>query len=213
MDKKNFLVFVFVVFCIPLFSVSLNDINYTFLRNDPHTDHVQHFQKLFQRTQIHSFLEFGLGYGTKYFLDNCEEVTSCEIILPNQTTEWFDHSTDLFQEYSNWIPILKRGSPALQYANTLCLRDSKDPALYDATYLLELKEICDEIFKDKQFEVAFVDPGFHMRGDLINELFDRVPIIIAHDTNIAPEKYGWRKVHTPSNYEKIVFTQGQGVIF
>jgi hypothetical protein len=194
-------------------AVSVDHIDYQFLVSNPHTDHVQHFEKLLQKAKIHSVLEFGLGYGTKYLLDHCEEVTSCEIILPDQTTGWFTSIQDLFQKYSNWTPVLKRGSRSMQNGNLLAYRDKKDPTLYDATYLLELKDICDELFKDKAYELAFVDPGFHMRGDLVNELFDRVSIIVAHDTNIAPRIYGWNKIHTPCNYEKIVFTEGQGVTF
>jgi hypothetical protein len=181
--------------------------------SNPYTDHVQHFQKLFHKFKINAFLEFGLGHGSKYFLDHCQHVTSCEIVLPDQTSDWFVYTTSLFQEYTNWMPILKWGSLSLQHANILAYRDHKDPALYDATYLLELKDICDELFKEKAYDLAFVDPGFHMRGDLVNELFDRVPIIVAHDTNIAPDIYGWNKVHTPSNYEKIVFREGEGVTF
>jgi hypothetical protein len=213
--KKAFVfsVFIQILSWGHLYPIPLDDIDYDFLVSSPHSDHIQHLEKLFQNAKIDSVLEFGLGYGTKYFLDRCQEVTSCEIILPDQTMGWFTRTQDLFQKYSNWTPLLKRGSLSMQQMNSLAVRSSKDPALHDATYLLELKDICDELFKDKGFELALVDPGFHMRGDLVNELFDRVPIIVAHDTNIAPKIYGWEKVHTPSNYEKIVFTEGQGATF
>ncbi|HSW85929.1 MAG TPA: hypothetical protein VLG49_00355 [Rhabdochlamydiaceae bacterium] len=196
-----------------LFSVEFDDLTYDFLLSNPYTDHVQHFQKLFQQTKITSFLEFGIGYGTKYFLDHCQKVTSCEIIFQNQTSLWFYHSVDLFQRCSNWKPILMHGGTALQNANEFCIHNHKDPALYEPAYLLDLKSICNELFKDNQFDVAFVDPGFHMRGDLVNELFDRVPIIVAHDTNYVPELYGWNKIQMPSNYKKVVFTEGQGITF
>ena len=90
-------------------------------------------------------------------------------------------------------------------------KKKKDPSFYDATYILELKEICDELFAKKAFEVAFVAPEFHMRGDLVNELFGRTPIIVAHATNNP--SYLWNKVDTPSDYEKITFTQGEGTTF
>lgn len=202
----------FTFSCFDLPSIDLTDINYDRLVSNPYTDHVQHLEKLFRHANVNSCLEFGLGYGTKYLLEQCGDVTSCEIILPEQATDWFDHTKDLLRGYQNWTPILKHGSSSLQHANVLCSQERKDPALYNAAYLLELKDVCDELFKNKQFDMAFVDPGFHMRGDLVNELFDRVPIIVAHDTNIAPEIYGWRKIQTPSNYEKIVYAEGQGVI-
>lgn len=197
-----------------LFCIEVEELTYDYLVQSPYTDHVQHFKKLFQQTKVNSFLEFGIGLGTKYFLDHCNEVTSYEIIMPDQTDEWFNLSCDLYKDhYDHWNPILKRGSDALHSANILSYRDRLDPSLHDATYLLDLKNYCDEIFAGKQYDVAFVDPGFHMRADLVNELFDRVPIIVAHDTNVGVLEYGWKKIHTPSNYEKIVFTEGAGTTF
>jgi hypothetical protein len=194
-------------------SIELDDIDYNFLARSEYSDHVPNFAKLFQHAQINSLLEFGLGYSTKYLLDHCKNVTSCEIIMPDQNANWFNHTSELFAKYPNWTPILKQGDQSMHIANHYATHARKNPALQDGSYLLVIKEICDELFKDKQFDVAFVDPGFHMRGDLVNELFDRVPIIVAHDTNIAPEIYGWDRVYTPSNYVKIVFAKGQGTTF
>lgn len=199
--------------CSQLSSTQVSDLTYENLLHNGYTDHVQHFRKFFQHRKPGSFLEFGLGYGTKYFLDHCAQVTSVEILLPNQSYDWVDQTLDLLQDYTNWTPIIKQGSRNLLIANDLSGKEAKDPALYGSLYRLELKEICDELFKDKQYEVAFVDPGFHMRGDLVNELFDRVPIIVAHDTGYAASQYGWNKIQTPSNYEKIVFREGAGVTF
>ncbi len=208
---RLFLILLFA--CAQLFSVQVSDLTYEKLVASGYTDHVQHFQKLFQHHKVRSFIEFGLGYGTKYFLDNCEQVTSVEILLPSQSRYWADHTISLLQGYTNWTPIVRNGSQNLQTANSLAAVEYKDPALYDSSYLLELKEICNELFRDKEYEVAFVDPGFHMRGDLVNELFDRVPIIVAHDTNYAHLQYGWNKIYTPSNYVKIVCTEGSGTTF
>lgn len=193
-----------------LFSVEIEELDYNFLVSNPYTDHVQHLEKLFQNANISSILEFGIGYGTKYLVDHCEKVTSCEIVLPDQTTYWFYHIVDLLSEYPHWTPVLKHGNLSMQKANLFSVHQQKDPTLQDSSYILEIKKICEDLFKDNSFEMAFVDPGFHMRGDLVKELFDRVPIIVAHDTKIAHEIYGWNRVYTPSNYEKIFFPEGQG---
>ncbi len=194
-------------------ALSVNELNAQSLASDPYTDYIVHFDKLFQLEKIDKMLEFGISDGTKYFLDRCQEVTSCEILLPGQSEDWVERGRKLLGCYDHWIPIIKHGSDHLKYAEMLSVVHQKDPALYNAAYLLEYKDICNELFKDQAFDVAFVDPRFHVRGDLINELFDRVPIIVAHDTNIAPEIYGWYKINTPVNYEKVVFTEGQGVTF
>ena len=181
-----------MTYCSTLFSIQVEEITDTFLRENACTDHVQHFQKFFQEVKIDSFLEFGLGLGTKYFLGKCRQVTSCEIILPDQTDDWFRETQNLFKNYSNWTPQLIRGSEHLRKANLMSI-DRKDPALYDGSYLLELKELCDEIFKNRSFDIAFVDPGFHMRGDLVNELFDRVPIIATMTQTKAQRPMGGTK--------------------
>lgn len=192
-------------------SLDTKGIIYENLVQNPYFNSVPRIKQIFEKTHIKSFLEFGFGYGTKYLLDYSGEVTSYEIILPDQTDEWFKKPVILFRNYKNWTPILKHGSQALQKANILSGIHGKDPALEDATYLIELKDICDEIFANKQFDIVLIDPGFHMRGDLVNELFQRVPIIVVHDTNYSHQQYGWNKIQEPCNYTKIVYTEGQGV--
>ena len=93
--------------------------------NNTYTDHIQHFQKLFTHTEIDSFLEFGLGLGTKHFLDHCKEVTSCEILLPSQSTEGFERVRSLFSRASHWTPLLKRASPSMQCADRLLGEEKK----------------------------------------------------------------------------------------
>jgi hypothetical protein len=196
-----------------LFSVNVDEIDYQFLLySNPVTDHVQHFKKLFEAANISSMIEFGVGYGTKYFLDNCGRVASCEIVLPNQSDQWFKDTVVLFQKYSNWTPILKYGSVAMQKANEISIQ-GQIPALQDTIYLVEMKGLCNELFSSQEYELAFVDPGFHMRADLVTELFGRVPIIAAHDTSTSSEIYGWNRIITPSNYEKFTFFKGRGVTF
>ncbi len=207
--KKLFFI---ILFSLNLYSVNVEDLTYDVLYKSDYTDHVQHFNKIFQGRPVGRFLEFGLGYGTKFFLDHCDHVTSCEILVPGQNDHWFRETQNLLRKYQNWQPLLKWGSVRMGYANDLSL-SSFDPSLYDAAYLLEIKDICDELFENASYDVAFVDAGFHMRGDIVNELFDRVPVIAAHDTNGNDEIWGWTRVHTPSNYVKIVCKEGMGVTF
>ncbi len=196
-----------------LAAVEAEDLTYEQLVDSSYTDHVQHFQKLFRYAKVRSLLEFGVGYGTKYFLDNCKEVTSCEILFPKQKADWFEQTKFLFRGYKNWTPLLKRVSKSFKSADKIARQEQKNPALQDAAYLTELKKICDDLFRKNSYDVAFVDPGFHMRGDLVNELFDRAAIIVAHDTNAPFEVYGWDRVETPVHYQKIVFKEGSGVTF
>lgn len=180
------------------------------------TDHVKHFSKLFQIKKVHSFLEFGVGEGTKYFLDNCDQVTSVELIgrrngAPNE--QYYNKCLTLFSNYLNWNPRLYRCSKAIDAAVDVAEDQRINPATIDQTYLLELKVLCDDLFKEKTYEVAFVDPGIIVRGSIVNELFGRVDIIAAHDVGFHPTIYGWEWVKTPDDYERIRFLDGSGTAF
>ena len=189
---------------------TLEEITYDFLRTSDYTDHVPVFKQLFDRVSIGRMIEFGLGIGTKFFLDHVDHLTSVEIIVGAQTSAWFDTCKILYENYPSWDPVLYPASAHCNWANgAVC--EGKNPLLYDATYLLELHKLVRSMTERGAYELAFVDPGIHNRGDLVMELFDQVDIIVAHDTNHP--LYQWDRVYTPSNYEKIVFNSGQGVIF
>jgi hypothetical protein len=193
--------------------VEANSYQYRTRISNPYIDHIENFEKLFSAMKVDSFLEFGLGEGTRYFLDHCQSVTSVEIKLPEQSDEWYNNCLNAFQEATNWNPILYHGSQTLSDANLIALTQSIDPAQIDASYLLEIKSLCDSLFQNKKFDIAFVDPGIHQRGDIVNELFNRVDVIVAHDTGYSFVIYGWNKIQTPPNYERFDFNNGCGTTF
>ncbi len=192
------------------------------LAASPWTDHVRHFEKLFKSIKIHSFLEFGLGEGTKYFLDHCDEVTSIDLIpdnnrkVKNVNTAWHQQCINLYKDYPNWDSQLYYCSDLLSQADEIS-NSRCDPEQFIPDYLLEIKAICDQ-FITKTYDVIFVDPGVVVRADIVNELFGRTDIIVAHDywepkPNTYEGPYGWNKINTPSNYEKIFFPSGSGTVF
>lgn len=65
----------------------VEQITYEYLKSSNWTDHVQSFEKLFQIMEVKSFLEFGVGKGTKYFLDNCKQVTSVELVIHDRIVD------------------------------------------------------------------------------------------------------------------------------
>lgn len=179
------------------------------------TDHVKQFAKLFQIQKIDSFLEFGVGEGTKYYLDHCGEVTSIELLGRAKigNIPYYEECLSLFSSYSNWFPILHICGRAIDEAVSIAEEQHVDPTSLNAHYMLEIHAICDDLFKNKSYDAAFVDSGVIVRGSIVNALFDRVDIIAAHDINALPNIYGWSWIQTPSNYEQIVFTEGSGTSF
>lgn len=207
---KSFTLLFFVFLNTFSLGASPND-PYESMKNHPYTDHVSIFQQLFSQVPISSMIEFGLGVGTQFFLENVHEVSSVEIVCLDQNDSWYKTCLNSYANYTNWKPSIYKASKALTAANRIAIT-KKDPALIDASYLLELRNLAIDMSKNKP-DLAFVDPGIHNRGDIVNCLFDLVDIIVAHDTNHPGNIYGWNKVYTPSNYQKIVFTSGQGTTF
>ncbi len=191
---------------------SLKTITYDSLAGSDFTDHVNIFRELLNIYPVTSFLEFGVGLGTKFFLDNCQHVTSIELVVKDRCSfvlPWYADCLDLFASYSNWSPSLHVFSNTVNRANQLAI-EHIDPAYENTQYLNEINQFLDNLFLEKKFQIAFVDPGLHIRGDLVNALFGRVDIIAAHDTNFNSPVYGWYKVVTPPDYEKISYFNGSG---
>jgi hypothetical protein len=72
----------------------------------------------------------------------------------------------------------------------------------------------------KRIDVAFVDAGVYVRGDMVKVLLaNQIPIVMAHDTwsdvgsDVDEGLYGWFKVKTPPDYEKIFIPYGSGTTF
>lgn len=212
-----------------------DDITYDWLvkiGNETGTmDHVPHFKELFQNLKVRTFLEFGVGYSTKYFLDSSSKVISVEIVTPGSGPGNLKQFLSLYEEYSNWVPIAffsgflgdpsfapykHLGSDAVYKAAAYQNATHKDYALIDDFYRIELNAFIKNLVRFHNIDVAFVNPaGAHLRSDLVELLFDKVPVIIAHHTNcrkqgIINDVYGYSRLKTPDNYEEIFFSTGQG---
>jgi len=179
-------------------------------------DYLDPFEKLFQAKKISSLLEFGLSEASGHFLDHCDQVTSIQMVAERNRVaveesyqKWSDHFRDNPRFYSQLYYCSRQIADAEAFAEATGL----NPLFHDAGYLFEVKELCDTLFRERVYDVAFVDPAILIRGDLINELFGRVDIIVAHDTNFHPSIYGWDWLHTPIEYQKLNFPNGSGTTF
>ncbi len=193
-----------------------------------YTDHIPHWRRLFNTMKIRGFLECGCGFSTAYFMDHCEKVISIEYITPGYGRQWYDDCLILFADRSNWIPMIYNEDFRSNSFNNACAYQCsmhKDYALIDSAYLRELNNhfkilIKNANLQEYDIDVAFVDPGVYIRGDLVKLLLaNKIPIVAAHDTasdaGIAEKTnlYGWNKVVTPPNYQKIYIPFGQGTTF
>ena len=195
-----------------------------------YTDHIVHFRKIFELIKVRTFLEFGVGFSTKYFLDHCDKVISVEFVTDGYSPIWQQECLHLYQNSSNWVsisyfsgyngdmnwaPYKYMGSEAVFKANAYQCSTHKNYALIDDFYLIELDAFIKNVFKSHNITITFVDPGIYLRGDLVQLLFNQSPIIIAHDTffradGIKDDVYGYSRIATPSNYREIYLPGGQG---
>ena len=181
----------------------------TYLSN-PYTDHVRVFEKIFSTVKVHNFLEFGMGIGTKFFLDNCDRVVSVELVIKSREKDilpWLPHCTKLYSSYNNWVPGVMSMSEKCDRASCIAQKYKHAPLEEAAECFKEIDFLCEGLCAHQKFDVAFVDPGIFLRGDLVRALFGRVDIIVAHDSNDT--RYGYCKAED-ERYVKIVDKRGQG---
>jgi hypothetical protein len=198
-----------------------------------YTEHVRHFRRLFAALPVRGLLEFGVGFSTKYFIDHCEKVISVEFVTPGSGPEWIKYCIDLYPSYPNWTPIVYFAGNGLDtsWAPNKYLGDisvyhaaayqpvyKKSYALIDSTFLNDLNAFIDQQVSCNDIDVAFVDSGVCIRGDLVQSLFNKVPIILAHDISSAMRRslpttddvYGYGRMIIPDNYEEIYIPFGMG---
>lgn len=240
MKKQLFAAGILWAFCLSLYAFentirTAEDITYDLLvklgDETGSFDHISHFRQIFKKMKVKTFLEFGVSYGTKYFLDMSNKVISVEFITHGYGPDTLKYFLNLFQEYSNWIPLSffsgflgdvsfapykYLGSEAVYKAASYQTVTHKNYALIDSFYLTELDAFIRNLIRFHKIDIAFVDSsGVYLRGDLVQLLFDKVKLIVAHDTGCKAQKevgdvYGYSRVQTPDNYEEIHFPVGQG---
>lgn len=209
---------------------SADDITFSWLTQDaisPHdTQFVLLFKKLFESAKIKTLMEFGLGYPTKYFLDHCNKVLSIDIITHGYGPAIMKKFMRIYSDYSNWIPIAffsgyrswdydwapykHLGSESVYKATSYQHAHHKDYSKFDDFYLIELHAFLANLFKYNRADAAFIGHATILRGDFVQLLFDKTPIIIAHNSDKRNVKdpddiYGLVRVITPENYEEIFF--------
>jgi len=190
-----------------------NQITYTTFNRKNTIDHFQDHQDIIKQYNINSVIEFGVGEGTNVFLENCiGKITSVELFTTNHTTaellkistdEWIDYSINQFEKYDNWnavkydvqSPILNAEYDVTGKGNKGITRGNNPSS---KEYIKELSGLIDTL-NVSEYDMAFVDPGIHLRGDIVNLLFNKVNIITAHDFH-TKEIYGYSRITIPTNY-------------
>jgi hypothetical protein len=168
-------------------------------------DWVQYFDRLFQTVEIDNFLEFGLGVGTEFLCDHAKNVTSVELSTGDYNLEWTNQTKEQLKDYTNWTLHYVQIPDEIQKSNQDAINNQYP--LEDLSYLPVLENIVVPFMEEREYDVIFVDPGIHNRGDIVNFAFGHAPIIAAHDSDrtgrVIPFVYGYNIVKVPENYTEI----------
>jgi hypothetical protein len=167
-----------------------------------------YFKIIFDNFKVRNMLEFGLGNGTEFLLDHCNTVTSVEISLGDYNKSWYSMCLKKYSHYNNWNPIYIEACDEIREANEIAQKN-RYPISYNK-HLSKLEEITDLVLSDHEYDAIFVDAGIHNRGDILNLVMGKAPIIAAHDSSrdenrILKNIYGYNIVRVPSDYLEFHF--------
>lgn len=148
-----------------------------------------------------SILEFGLGEGTDYLVNNFKSVYSYELIDQNDPSleEWSNRCVERFQTKTNWeYEVVKY--------------DDINFIDYDPNLPTKLLERIDQLFNKYKFKVVLVDGGYHVRGDIADYILHKFApaYVVIHDTNYNYEVDGYDRIKLPANYKTVKYAEGEG---
>ena len=164
----------------------------------PYTDWIGLMDKEIPSKKELSIIEFGLGDGTEYLLNNFKTVYSYELM---NTSSWYLEAVEKYSINENW-------DHKLVLWNDINFRD------YDTNLPEKLLLDIDDLFSKNNFDVVFMDGGYHVRGDIVNYIINKFypKYIVIHDINYAYEEDGYHRIVKPENYRTEKDTVGEGTM-
>lgn len=225
-----------IIFCLLSFvcamqlsaieQVELSKITYGWLKkNDAANsgEYLPYYREIFAELKDKNMLQLGVGYLTKYFLDHCKKVVSIEVITDGYGPDRFKEYMTLYKSCSHWVPIAYFsayhgdtqwtffkyfGSDVVYNANNYQIGMAKSYLSVDPMYLKEMDSFFKNLVKLNKFECVHVNPdSLYIRGDIVQTLFGKVPIIVAGDAGARIRQeydvYGYSSIVTPEDYEEI----------
>ena len=162
----------------------------------PVMDWTEHMDRQIGNKKEMSILEFGIGDGTEYLLDNFKFVFSHEL---SPDANWYNAITSRFASRENW-------DHKLVLWHKIGFED------YNPNIPQALKDDIDTLFETHNFDVVFIDGGYHVRGDIADYILHKhMPLrVIIHDITIAYEEDGYGRIQMPDLYSYEAYHTGEG---
>jgi len=162
----------------------------------PVMDWTEHMDRQISNKKEMSILEFGIGDGTEYLLDNFKFVFSHEL-----------------QVDANWYNIIaSRLASRTNWEHKLVLWHEIGFEDYNPNIPKALTDDIDALFDKYRFDAVFIDGGYHIRGDIANYILHKhkPTFVIIHDITIAFEEDGYGRIDKPEEYAYEEFHTGEG---
>lgn len=164
----------------------------------PYTDWIEAMDNFIPDKKNLSLIEFGLGDGTEYLLNNFKNVYSYELM---NTDYWYNISVNKFSKFENW-------------RHRLVLWRDINFVDDDTNLPKQLLDDIDDLFENNKYDVVFMDGGYHVRGDIVDVIINKFSpkYVVIHDTNFAFVADGYHRMNIPQNYSTEKSTNGEGTM-
>lgn len=179
----------------------------------------EYLQTIFDHMNVRTTLEFGLSTQTTYFLESSKKVISIDFITNGYGPDNIKNAIERNRSYSNWIPIAffsgfhgdvnwapyrYYGSESVYKATSHIGATHQSFASIDDFYITELNSFITNLKKCYKIDVAQIGGCVLIRGDIVQILFGKVPVIIGEATSyINPDYFGYKNIVVPNDYETI----------
>jgi hypothetical protein len=186
-------------------------------------------KSIFDQMKVKTTLEFGLSPHTQYFLESSNKVISIEFITHGFGPDNLKTNIEKNRSYSNWVPIAffsgyhgdvnwapyrYYGSESVYKATSHLCSTQESFASIDDFYITEINSFVTNLKKCYKIDLAYVGGSILLRGDIVQLLFGKVPVIIGANTKNTPsDYYGYWAMTPSSDYEELYFAQLDNTIW
>ena len=117
------------------------------------------------------------------------------------TADWYNSTVQKFGLNENW-------KHKLVLWNEIGFKD------YNPSLPSKLLKDIDNLFEETNYDVVFMDGGYHVRGDIVNIVINKFQpkFILIHDVNYAFEIDGYHRISVPENYVIKKDINGEGTM-
>jgi hypothetical protein len=178
-----------------------------------------YIQTIFDHQKVKTTLEFGFGPQTRFFLDRSNKVISIEFITHGYGPESLKSQIEVNRGISNWVPIAffsgfhgdVNWAPYRYYGSESVYKATSHVCSYhesfssiDDFYLTEIQSFITNLKKCYKIDVAYIGGSILLRGEIVQILFGKVPVIIGSGTaNDSQDYFLYQNLKVPSDYEEI----------